>query len=104
MILERLTGLDGRPPTAPGLYFPFQVLDHTIYLDRLQVDAGKIVALSATQGRVAALDARCCWQELGCRFTCEPQAFYDKDVGVGLGEFRKMGGDGLSKITFLLSA
>lgn len=45
MILERLTGLDGKAPTPAGLYFPFQVLDHTSYLSRLQAEAGNVVAL-----------------------------------------------------------
>lgn len=45
MILERLTGLDGKAPTPAGLYFPFQVLDHTSYLSRLQAEGGNVVAL-----------------------------------------------------------
>ena len=45
MILERLTGLDGKAPTSAGLYFPFQVLDHESYLSRLQAEGGSIVAL-----------------------------------------------------------
>ena len=27
MVLERLVGLDGKPPTPAGLYFPYQLLD-----------------------------------------------------------------------------
>ena len=45
MILERLTGLDGKAPTPAGLYFPFQVLDHERYLSRLQAEGGNVVAL-----------------------------------------------------------
>ncbi|AFK63973.1 hypothetical protein TKWG_21390 [Advenella kashmirensis WT001] len=45
MILERLAGLDGKAPTPPGLYFPFQVVDHTSYLSRLQAEGGNVVAL-----------------------------------------------------------
>lgn len=46
MILERLTGLDGSSPTAPGLYFPFQVLDHAAYLARLKVAGVSLLTLS----------------------------------------------------------
>lgn len=45
MILERLAGLDGRAPTQPGLYFPFQVLDHTAYLARLKAAGGSLLTL-----------------------------------------------------------
>ena len=45
MILERLTGLDGRPPTAPGLYFPHQLLDCAAYLARLKQIGGTITQL-----------------------------------------------------------
>ncbi|MGF7151190.1 hypothetical protein FHS96_004853 [Sphingomonas zeicaulis] len=45
MILERLTGLDGAVPTAPGLYFPYQVVDRATYIARLQAAGGAIVAL-----------------------------------------------------------
>lgn len=45
MILERLTGLDGRAPTSPGLYFPFQVIDHGAYLKRLKAAGGDLLAL-----------------------------------------------------------
>ncbi|MFP5077897.1 NAD(P)-dependent oxidoreductase [Rhizobium sp. YIM 134829] len=45
MILERLTGLDGHAPTAPGLYFPYQVLDHAAYLSRLEVEGGAVIGL-----------------------------------------------------------
>lgn len=47
MILERLVGLDGRAPTAPGLYFPYQVLDHETYLARLRQDGGDLLTLDA---------------------------------------------------------
>ena len=45
MILERLVGLDGRAPTAPGLYFPYQILDHDRYLRRLEDAGGRILEL-----------------------------------------------------------
>ncbi|HBP28089.1 saccharopine dehydrogenase [Advenella sp. S44] len=45
MILERLAGLDGKAPTRPGLYFPFQVIDHASYLSRLQTEGGSVVSL-----------------------------------------------------------
>ena len=45
MILARLVGLDGEPPTPAGLYFPFQVLDHAAYLKRLTESGGGILAL-----------------------------------------------------------
>ncbi len=44
-ILERLAGLDGAPPTRPGLYFPFQVLDHSVYLERLRAHGGDLLNL-----------------------------------------------------------
>ncbi len=47
MILERLAGLDGNAQTAPGLYFPFQVIDHATYLSRLHAEGGSIVSLDA---------------------------------------------------------
>lgn len=45
MILERLAGLDGKAPTAPGLYFPYQVLDGDQYLRRLGEAGGRLVEL-----------------------------------------------------------
>lgn len=45
MILERLVGLDGMAPTAPGLYFPYQVLDHERYMRRLADAGGRILEL-----------------------------------------------------------
>jgi len=45
MILERLIGLDGEPPTPPGLYFPHQVLDSTAYFARLTQIGGTISKL-----------------------------------------------------------
>lgn len=47
MILARLTGLDGAAPTTPGLYFPYQVLDHAAYLARLRAEGGSIMSLDA---------------------------------------------------------
>lgn len=45
MVLERLTGLDGKPATPPGLLFPYQVLDHGAYLARLEQEGGKLMTL-----------------------------------------------------------
>ena len=42
MILERLLGLDGQPPTPPGLYFPYQLLDAATYLERLKQEGGEL--------------------------------------------------------------
>ncbi|WP_334656784.1 hypothetical protein [Sphingomonas panaciterrae] len=47
MILARLTGLDGAAPTPPGLYFPYQALDHAAYLARLHEEGGQVIALDA---------------------------------------------------------
>ena len=47
MILERLTGLDGKAPMRPGLYFPYQVLDHAEYLARLRRAGGNLFRLEA---------------------------------------------------------
>lgn len=45
LIVERLVGLDGMPPVAPGLYFPYQLLDATKYLARLVQEGGKVLEL-----------------------------------------------------------
>lgn len=42
MLLERLLGLDGQPPTSPGLYFPYQLLDAGAYLQRLKQEGGEL--------------------------------------------------------------
>ena len=42
MNLERLLGLDGRPATPPGLYFPYQLLDAATYLERLRQEGGEL--------------------------------------------------------------
>lgn len=42
MLLERLLGLDGQPPTPPGLYFPYQLLDGAAYLQRLKQEGGEL--------------------------------------------------------------
>lgn len=42
MTLERLLGLDGQPPTPPGLYFPYQLLDADAYLARLEKEGGEL--------------------------------------------------------------
>jgi len=45
MLLERLIGLYGSAPTAPGLYFPYQLLDASGYLDRLSKEGGELCEL-----------------------------------------------------------
>jgi hypothetical protein len=45
MVLERLAGVDGRPATQPGLFFPHQVLDHADYLGRLTQEGGQLMTL-----------------------------------------------------------
>ncbi|RYG37901.1 NAD(P)-dependent oxidoreductase [bacterium] len=45
MVIERLTGLDGDPPTPPGLYFPYQLLEPKAYFARLEKAGGKILEL-----------------------------------------------------------
>lgn len=46
LLLERLVGLDGKPPVAPGLYFPYQILDASHYLARLTQEGGQLLTLS----------------------------------------------------------
>ncbi|RAI01621.1 saccharopine dehydrogenase [Acuticoccus sediminis] len=46
-VLERLLGLDGDPPTPAGLYFPYQLLDPTTYLARLEAMGGQVLTLDA---------------------------------------------------------
>ncbi|MBC8068370.1 MAG: NAD(P)-dependent oxidoreductase [Deltaproteobacteria bacterium] len=45
MILERLVGLDGRTATPAGLYFPYQLLEPTAYLTRLEQIGGAVLKL-----------------------------------------------------------
>jgi hypothetical protein len=45
MLLERLLGLDGKPPTPAGLYFPYQLLDAGAYLERLSREGGELINL-----------------------------------------------------------
>ena len=47
LVLERLTGLDGKPATAPGLYFPYQLLDSQSYFDQFQEAGGEVLQLRA---------------------------------------------------------
>ncbi|WP_434557256.1 NAD(P)-dependent oxidoreductase [Pseudomonas sp. Z4-20] len=42
MLLERLTGVDGQPPTSPGLHFPYQLLNAEVYLERLKEEGGEL--------------------------------------------------------------
>ncbi|WP_420152330.1 hypothetical protein [Siphonobacter sp.] len=45
MVLERLIGLDGKPATPAGLYFPYQLLDPTAYFSRLKQMGGILLDL-----------------------------------------------------------
>jgi len=45
LLLERLIGMDGKPPVAPGLYFPYQILDAAHYLTRLEEENGQLLQL-----------------------------------------------------------
>lgn len=45
-ILERLTGIDGREPPPPGLYFPYQLLEAERYLQQLEAAGGSLSTLS----------------------------------------------------------
>lgn len=48
LLLERLIGLDGMPPVASGLYFPWQILDASRYLARLAQEGGEILELPSS--------------------------------------------------------
>ena len=45
MILERLTGLNGKPAASAGLYFPYQLLEPAAYLARLEETGGAVLKL-----------------------------------------------------------
>ncbi|MXI49861.1 NAD(P)-dependent oxidoreductase [Pseudomonas moraviensis] len=45
MLLERLLGLDGAPPTPAGLYFPYQLIEACAYLERLRKEGGEVIEL-----------------------------------------------------------
>jgi hypothetical protein len=45
MMLERLTGLDGKSVTPAGLYFPEQLVDPDAYLRRLEAIGGKLTRM-----------------------------------------------------------
>ncbi|MBL6082461.1 hypothetical protein JMJ56_31335 [Belnapia sp. T18] len=47
MLLERLVGLDGNPPTPAGLYFPYQLLDSAPYFARLKQIGGEVLTMEA---------------------------------------------------------
>ncbi|MET3067048.1 NAD(P)-dependent oxidoreductase [Atlantibacter hermannii] len=47
LLLERLIELDGKPPVAPGLYFPYQILDASRYLSQLAEEGGEVRALTS---------------------------------------------------------
>lgn len=48
MVLERLLGLDGWPPTPAGLYFPYQLLDFASWSARFERIGGRILSLQPT--------------------------------------------------------
>nr|WP_024966286.1 saccharopine dehydrogenase [Pantoea sp. IMH] len=50
LLVERLVGLDGMPPVAPGLYFPWQILNASRYLARLAQEGGQVLELPLSQG------------------------------------------------------
>jgi hypothetical protein len=45
MLLERLLGLDGRTLTPAGLYFRYQLLEASAYLERLSKEGGELLEL-----------------------------------------------------------
>jgi NAD(P)-dependent dehydrogenase (short-subunit alcohol dehydrogenase family) len=45
LLLERLLGLDGQPAASAGLYFPYQLLEPSTYLARLQQIGGRVLTL-----------------------------------------------------------
>lgn len=45
MVLERLVGLDNKPATLPGLYFPYQLLEPAAYFARFEKIGGMVMAL-----------------------------------------------------------
>lgn len=47
MLIERLIGLDAKPKTSPGLYFPYQLLEQDAYLARLEKTGGQILDLGS---------------------------------------------------------
>jgi hypothetical protein len=49
MMLERLTGLDGKHATAAGLYFPEQLVDPAAYILRLEAIGGSITQMKDGQ-------------------------------------------------------
>lgn len=48
LVLERLVGLDGKPATPPGLYFPYQLLEPQAYFARLEEMGGSLLKLDVT--------------------------------------------------------
>ena len=48
LLLERLIGLDGQSPVAPGLYFPYQILDAARYLARLAQEGGEVLEMPSS--------------------------------------------------------
>lgn len=52
LVLERLLGLDGKPATPAGLYFPYQLLDSQHYFDRFEQAGGQLLTLDPEQRRI----------------------------------------------------
>ena len=49
MMLERLTGRDGKPVPLAGLYFPEQLVDPAAYLHRLEAIGGSFTRMDDGQ-------------------------------------------------------
>ncbi|HYO82012.1 MAG TPA: hypothetical protein VES20_11455 [Bryobacteraceae bacterium] len=54
LLLERLLGLDGKPPVPPGLYLPYQLLEPEAYFARFHRIGGQILRLDGPAGGGAA--------------------------------------------------
>jgi hypothetical protein len=47
MTLERLIGLDGKAAVPAALYFPYPLLEPSVYFSRLETIGGSIMTLGA---------------------------------------------------------
>lgn len=54
LLLERLLGLDGGAVVAPGLYFPSQLLEPAVYLERQKAQGVVVTRLEVAGGEVAS--------------------------------------------------
>ncbi|MBC6612871.1 NAD(P)-dependent oxidoreductase [Hymenobacter sp. BT507] len=54
LLLERVLGLDGQPAVPAGLYFPYQLLEPTTYLARLQQIGGRVLSLEVAPEQESA--------------------------------------------------